>query len=605
MNEYLARRWFILVDIEVHFEAAFVLGFDWSAWNVMLVPNSWLSEKARNVLFGSIDCVWRYTENKPGRNGRAMSVLQIVDQRCRICSKNSTKITSLSEIINGRTLAEMLRYCVTIEVFEGDYLPFQCCVDCKSDLIVAYNLAIRCKESDALFRSQLSDSKDALRLLPYEFNNATNANQLKTEFKTETECVYVEPDLYTSNDEQSNMLTYEKNGSSSNFNNDDEIGEGYMQVDDREDDNETNRENNVDDSDDESVFERELRRCVKTKTSSSPKRCCKCKTRLENVEQVEQHSKMHIMSRITDVQITTVRPFECSVCFNRYTKKRFLLRHQREMYIEKKFQCEECDKEFLTESQLANHKESHDKDNSDRKEQLTKCCACYQQFESEELLRKHADEIHLPESQSSTNDNEKKFICDICHRRYKTKRTLLDHKSKPYRNEQNMCTQCGKMFREKRFLIDHERLHQGDRPLVCPVCSKTFAVKDSYRKHVKSHSIEKDRFKCEICSKGFRKKTNLKSHYITHRTDYRPMSCSICSASFARKATLKLHMRLHTGEKPHKCNMCDASFACPSNLKQHIMAHEGIKPYACHICGKRYPRQDYLRRHMVSHIANN
>ncbi|XP_055634676.1 zinc finger protein OZF-like [Toxorhynchites rutilus septentrionalis] len=538
-----------------------------------------------------------------------MSLLPIVDQRCRICSKSSTKTDSLNETVNGRTLTEMLRYCVTIEVSEGDNLPFQCCVDCKFDLIVAYNLVIRCKESDALFRSQLIDSKDALRLLSYESNNAINVTQSKTEFKTENECVFVEPicDLYVSNDEQSNMLTHEKSGSSSSSNNDDdandynEIDGGCMQVNDREDDNETKRENLAD----QIVYERKRSRYAKEKSSSSPKRCCKCKTRFESIEQAEHHSKMHIESRITDKQIITAKPFECSVCFKRYTKKHTLLHHQREMYIEKQFQCDECDKDFLTESQLADHKESHDEDNIGRKKQLTKCCACHQQFESEELLRKHADEIHPPESQSSTNDNEKKFICDICHRRYKTKRTLLDHKSLPYRTKQNMCSQCGMVFREKRTLIDHERCHQAERPLICPICSKTYAMKDSYRKHVKWHSIEKDRFKCEICSKGFKRNTDLRSHYITHNSDYRPMSCSFCSAKFARNTSLKLHMRLHTGEKPFKCNMCDASFACSSNLKQHIMAHEGIKPYACHICGKRYPRQDYLRRHLATHNANN
>ncbi|XP_055632911.1 uncharacterized protein LOC129773335 [Toxorhynchites rutilus septentrionalis] len=551
------------------------------------------------------------TKNNPGRNEKAMSLLQIGDQLCRICSKSSTKIISLNEIVNGRTLTEMLIYCVTIEVSEGDDLPFQCCIDCKFDLIVAYNFVIRCKESDAFFRSQLIDSKDAIPLLSYGSNNATNVNQLKTEFKKENEFVYAEPisDFYALNDEQSNMLLREESEGFNNdddVNNDDKIGGGYMQEDDREDDNETNLESNVDDSDaDEIVYKRKRSRYAKGKSSSSPKRCCKCKMRLKNIEQVEQHSKKHIESRIFDEQIIAARPFECSVCFKRFTTKRYLVRHQREMYIEKKFKCEECDKDFLSESQLADHKESHDKDSSGRKEKLTKCCACHQQFESEELLRKHADEIHLPESQTSTIDIEKKFICDICHRRYKTKRTLLDHKSKPYRNEQNMCSQCGKVFREKRFLIDHERLHRAERTLVCPICSKTFAIKDSYRKHVKWHSIEKDRFKCEVCNKGFKLKEGLKRHCITHKPDYRPISCSLCPATFARNVSLKYHMRVHTGEKPFKCNMCDASFACPSNLKQHIMAHKGLKPYICHICGKRYPRQDYLRRHMVSHNANN
>ncbi|XP_055632912.1 zinc finger protein 808-like [Toxorhynchites rutilus septentrionalis] len=554
-----------------------------------------------------IECVWKdwkYTRNNPGRNGSAMSLLQIVDQLCRICSKSSTKIISLNEIVDGRTLVEMLRYCVTVEVCEGDDLPFQCCVDCKFDLVVAYNLVTRCKESDALFRSQLTDSKDALRLLSYASNNATNVSQLKTEFKTENECVYAEPicGLYVSNDEPTNKLVREESRSSLNFKNDDEIGVGCMQEDDREDDNESNLESNVDDSDvDGIVYERKLSEYVREESSSSPKRCCKCKTRLESIEQVEQHSKIHIESRITDEQIIIARPFECPVCFKRYTRKRALLFHQREMYIEKKFQCDECNDDFLTEAQLVNHKKSHDRD----KMKLPKCCACYQQFESVELLRKHADEIHLPESQTSANDNVNKFICDICHRRFKSRRTLLIHKSRPNRAVEYQCAQCGKILRNKRALSDHEQCHQGERPHVCSICTKTYAGLETYRKHMKLHSIEQDRFKCEVCGKGFKTSTYLKCHYITHNPDYRPLNCSLCSATFARNTSLKSHMKMHTGDRPFKCNICDRSYPFSNDLKRHIMAHKGIKPHICNICGKGYPRLDYLRKHVASHDTNN
>ncbi|XP_055634675.1 zinc finger protein OZF-like [Toxorhynchites rutilus septentrionalis] len=539
-----------------------------------------------------------------------MSLLEIDRRSCRICISSSNGIVSLNEIVNGKSLAEMLRYCVKLEIFENDDLPFQCCANCKSDLVVAYNLVIRCKESDALFRNHAKNSKDAMGLTSFESTNLRTDYQLKTEFKAEKERIYAEPipDLLALSSELSNNLKCDDSGSSSSdtngnddYDDDDKIGEEYIQEDAKEDENVTNQENDVDDI----VCERKRRRYVKKKSSSSPKRCCKCRMRLENMEQVEQHSKMHIESRISDKQKIAARPFECSVCFKRYTKKRALLLHQREMFMEKQFRCDECDEDFLTEAQLEDHKETHDKDSSGRKGQLPKCCACYQQFESEELLKKHADEIHLPESQTSTSDNENQFTCDICHRRYKTKRILLDHKSKPYRTKQYQCAQCGRIFRDKCALSDHERCHQGERPFVCPVCSKTFAIKDSYRKHVKSHSIEDDRFKCEVCGKGFKTKGNLKDHYITHASDYRPLSCSLCSATFARKSCLKSHMRMHTGEKPFQCNMCDASYAFSSDLKRHIMAHKGIKPYICNVCGRGYPRQDYLRKHLASHNANS
>ncbi|XP_055634674.1 oocyte zinc finger protein XlCOF6-like [Toxorhynchites rutilus septentrionalis] len=533
------------------------------------------------------------------RHGKAMSSLQINSQSCRICINKSEKVISLNEIINGRTLVEMLRYCVKLEIFENDDLPFQCCADCKSDLVVAYNLVIRCKESDALYRSQLKNSKDVTKLTSFESNNMTTDIQFKTEIKGEHECIYAEPisDLFALSDESgSNRMKRDHSRSSSeddDCDDDDKIGDDIQE------------KNAVD----EIICELKRRKCVKKESLFSPKRCCKCKMRLENIEQVEQHSKTHIESKVTDKQKITARPFECSVCFKRYTKKRALLLHQREMFIEKQFQCDECDEDFHTEPQLADHKESHAKvENcySGRKGQLPKCCACYQQFESEELLKKHADEIHLPESQTSTSDNAYRFTCNICHRRYKTKRVLMEHKSKPYRVKQYQCDQCGTIFRDKCAFSDHERSHLGENhPYVCPVCSKTFASKHSYRKHVVLHSIEDDRFKCEVCGKGFKMKASLKQHSITHAPDDRPLSCSLCSATFARKTCLKTHMRVHTGDRPYKCDICDASYPFPSDLKRHIMAHKGIKPHICNVCGRGYPRPDYLRKHLASHTVNN
>ncbi|XP_053692032.1 zinc finger protein 425-like [Sabethes cyaneus] len=517
-----------------------------------------------------------------------MSPRKSIQECCRICTSAREDIVSLDcVVVEGKTIAEMLRYSFKLEVYENDGLPYRCCNDCKINLEVAYKFVVRYLESVTWFKSRNHPEINVNGMHTEDLGKSETEDFIDTHRKSDSNNLKIsDSDVKIEDDEGSEYLN--------------ELDES---VSDDEQEQEENYKCNIEEviiQDGLEVLQFKRTTCGKGK---SPKRCCRCRTHLKSMEDAQDHSKKHLESKINDPQKVAGRPFECSFCFKRYAKLRTLVLHQKEMYIEKPFKCKDCEEDFTTDVQLREHRANHgkDKDKSNRKGQLPKCCACYEQFETDELMRKHAEAVHFPESQTTVSDNDNQFACDVCNRRYKTKRILLDHKSKPYRTKQYQCSQCGRIFRDKCALSDHERCHQGERPFVCTVCSKSFAIKDSFRKHVRSHTIEEDRFKCEICGKGFKTKGNLKDHHITHASDYRPLSCSLCSATFARKSCLKSHMRMHTGEKPFKCNLCEASYAFSSDLKRHIMAHKGIKPYICSACGRGYPRQDYLRKHMATH----
>lgn len=103
---------------------------------------------------------------------------------CRICSSVVASTVPLNNLpdTSSSSLADMLRYCVNLEVGgirsklvqdrirscpfqinEYDGLPYQCCEQCKADLVVAYKLVIRCHQSDAKFRGLLMESKTDAR----------------------------------------------------------------------------------------------------------------------------------------------------------------------------------------------------------------------------------------------------------------------------------------------------------------------------------------------------------------------------------------------------------------------------------------------------------
>ncbi|XP_053695819.1 zinc finger protein 836-like [Sabethes cyaneus] len=507
---------------------------------------------------------------------------------CRICSASSKLVLQLNEIVNGCSLVDMLRQCVNIEIDENDGLPYQCCKDCKSDLIVAYKMVTRCYESNTKLREQLMriSCEAGSSALEDLLKPCIGENEIKTEIVDDemiaNECIYAEPLIdFQANPEA--IKTVKEEQCTNN--------------------NENSSDNVLDKEDPDTV--KSKRKKVKLE-ASLPKRCCRCKYKLSTIEEMQQHSKnVHLSMKVIDPAKIKARPYECNVCFKRYTTKKALGLHKKQLYVENEHKCDQCGEEFRSESSLNTHKESHTLDvvqpYSNRKGQQPRCCACYEQFDTDEQLKQHAKDVHLPENAASSEDSNNHYQCDLCYRRYKNIRILREHQLKPYRMQQYQCSTCGRIFRDKNAVADHERSHQDERAYVCPICAKSFVMKDSFRKHVRAHSLADDRFKCDICSKGFKTKANLKGHYITHNPHIRPLQCNLCPSTFARKVCLQAHMMLHTGEKPYKCDQCDAAYTFSTDLKRHIMAHQGLKPHVCTICGRGYPRKDYLRKHMANH----
>ncbi|XP_055941969.1 zinc finger protein 33B-like [Argiope bruennichi] len=131
-----------------------------------------------------------------------------------------------------------------------------------------------------------------------------------------------------------------------------------------------------------------------------------------------------------------------------------------------------------------------------------------------------------------------------------------------------VCDICSKEFKWKRSLQEHYRIHTGERPFECRICKTSFARKSSLKQHYKIHSDEKA-FVCDMCGKDFNFKQNLQIHYRTH-TGEKPFVCNVCQKAFAQVSTLQTHIRTHTGVKPYKCPICGMTFAHINNCNRHL-----------------------------------
>ena len=107
---------------------------------------------------------------------------------------------------------------------------------------------------------------------------------------------------------------------------------------------------------------------------------------------------------------------------------------------------------------------------------------------------------------------------------------------------------------------------------ICDICKKVYNIKNSFQKHLITH--EKKKYSCTRCNARFSVYSKLKRHLLIH-SDKKDFKCSICNMAFNLKYNLKVHMRIHNNEKPYICGYpgCFAKFAQLNNLATHSKIH--------------------------------
>ena len=63
---------------------------------------------------------------------------------------------------------------------------------------------------------------------------------------------------------------------------------------------------------------------------------------------------------------------------------------------------------------------------------------------------------------------------------------------------------CHSPISSKSDLLNHGRSQTGENPFICNICDKAFSVKSNLMKHVKAHTVEKEKpFQCGNCENTF------------------------------------------------------------------------------------------------------
>lgn len=147
------------------------------------------------------------------------------------------------------------------------------------------------------------------------------------------------------------------------------------------------------------------------------------------------------------------------------------------------------------------------------------CTSCNQQFVNKTTMDKHLKSHEFGFIQSE-------YECDICERKIKSKKDLLDHMRKKHAERKFACKLCNKKFKNPAYVVVHMRVHVVDptksqlydEPQPCHICGKEFVSKVNYARHIKSHAFGflPPVYDCDICGDRISNKKDLSDHMRLH-----------------------------------------------------------------------------------------
>ena len=196
------------------------------------------------------------------------------------------------------------------------------------------------------------------------------------------------------------------------------------------------------------------------------------------------------------------------------------------------------------------------------------------------------------------------FLCDICSKTFKEKKSLRRHMKSHDSSIKYKCTSCTQYFKSE----DDFQKHRNDRHSkthLCSFCGMMFKKKHSLDEHITlyGHNGKSDGtgvYICpfENCRKRYTRLIKYEGHLNRH-TNTKPYSCKICSKTFSETYRKNDHEKICSGVMKIKCDVCLMSFRDKSALSRHVESQHLNKTFACG-CGKIFKYYSSLCKHKKS-----
>ncbi|KAL0858403.1 hypothetical protein ABMA27_012283 [Loxostege sticticalis] len=278
--------------------------------------------------------------------------------------------------------------------------------------------------------------------------------------------------------------------------------------------------------------------------------------------------------------------FPCEFCDKTFRWKTSLRKHVETHRIEtgqkRKPYCEPCRLSFTTTSNL----QKHVKTSSKHQIQL-KLWKLKESLPADSTTPEK-QQAHIEQIKCVVNSARQTFPCAQCGKRFQWRGNLARHKRSHAARAKGelVCVPCNRTFSsiatyKQHMKISKKHVSENDFKYMCSDCGKRFANKTRLKDHVDWEHLKNFVHTCDVCQKVFKSHTSLYLHkQVVHKKDNAEHLCDHCGKHFPNKAKLRSHIiALHSASAPYKCSICCARFSWHSCLSRHARrVHRNADP---------------------------
>jgi len=231
-------------------------------------------------------------------------------------------------------------------------------------------------------------------------------------------------------------------------------------------------------------------------------------------------------------------------------------------------------------------------------------------------------------SRRKSEDFSEVFSCDLCHKKYTSRRSIARHvlthsknKAKYYTPTPSVPGFCDLCQKEVKSIKYHRETYHSGVSHVCDLCDFSTKYCASLLAHKNRMHNNNKKFSCTYCKKTYNDQSNKNRHMRTsHPEVYKKIvkfECPICptSRTFNRPDNVKLHLKrvhglFHNAVKPNQflcdlCSSCNVTFLTKNSLishmrQEHLKESRERKPFICAVCKKKFVLKDSLVKHLKS-----
>jgi stress-induced morphogen len=205
-------------------------------------------------------------------------------------------------------------------------------------------------------------------------------------------------------------------------------------------------------------FEEEKVQQNKAQNEEKKFQCQQCPKLFDNQKNLIQHETIHEPKT------------KCQICSKEISKCHLTYHLKRHENI-RKFNCDHCGAGYVTKCHLVQHMWKH------RSDKQFNCTQCTRGFNDSGNFT-----IHL----LSHSSNPRPFQCDLCPKSYSSKQRIKVHLDATHTEQSFKCNKCDFTTKRKPNLNIHKRRrHSSAKPFSCQICEKKFKTK----RYVKQHQI--------------------------------------------------------------------------------------------------------------------